>query len=304
MDWLNYHHLLYFWTVAREGTSARAGEKLHLGQPAISTQLRRLEQSLGQKLFQKSGRKLELTEQGRMVYRYADEIFTLGRELLDTAKGRPVGGPLKLVVGIVDILPKLIAKRLLEPALRLPENVRLICLEDSLDHLLSQLALNSVDLILSDAPVTSTMKVRAFNHLLGESSVSILGTKELAKKYRRGFPGSLNGAPILLPTRLSSLRRELDRWLDASDLRPIIRAEFDDSALLKVFGQAGEGLFPVPTVIEAEVRQQYQVEVVGRIDSIREQFYAISGERKLKHPAVVAITEAARQKIFRQSVTT
>ena len=182
--------------------------------------------------------------------------------------------------------------------------MRLICLEDSLDRLLSQLALNSVDLILSDAPVTSTMKVRAFNHLLGESSVSILGTKELAKKYRRGFPGSLNGAPILLPTRLSSLRRELDRWLDASDLRPIIRAEFDDSALLKVFGQAGEGLFPVPTVIEAEVRQQYQVEVVGRIDSIREQFYAISGERKLKHPAVVAITEAARQKIFRQSVTT
>lgn len=304
MDWLNYHHLLYFWTVAREGTIARAGEKLHLGQPAISTQLRRLEQSLGQKLFQKSGRKLELTEQGRMVYRYADEIFTLGRELLDTAKGRPVGGPLKLVVGIVDNLPKLIAKRLLEPALRLPENVRLICREDSLDQLLSQLALNSVDIILSDAPVTSTMKVRAFNHLLGESSVSILGTKELAKKYRRGFPGSLNGAPILLPTRLSSLRRELDRWLDASDLHPIIRAEFDDSALLKVFGQAGEGLFPAPTVIEAEVRQQYQVEVVGRIDSIREQFYAISGERKLKHPAVVAITEAARQEIFRQSVTT
>ncbi len=299
MDWLNYHHLLYFWTVAREGTIARAGEKLHLGQPAISTQLRRLEQSLGQKLFQKSGRKLELTEQGRMVYRYADEIFTLGRELLDTAKGRPVGGPLKLVVGIVEALPKLIAKRLLEPALRLPETVRLICLEDSLDHLLSELALNSVDLILSDAPVTSTMKVRAFNHLLGESSVSILGTKELAKKYRRGFPGSLNGAPILLPTRLSSLRRELDRWLDASDLRPLIRAEFDDSALLKVFGQAGEGLFPVPTVIEAEVRQQYQVEVVGRIDSIREQFYAISGERKLKHPAVVAITETARQEIFR-----
>ncbi len=299
MDWLNYHHLLYFWTVAREGTIARAGEKLHLGQPAISTQLRRLEKSLGHKLFQKSGRKLELTEQGRMVYRYADEIFTLGRELLDTAKGRPVGGPLKLVVGIVEAMPKLIAKRLLEPALRLPENVRLICLEDSLERLLSELALHSVDIILSDAPVTSTMKVRAFNHILGESSVSILGTKELAKKYRRGFPGSLNGAPMLLPTRLSSLRRELDRWLDAKGIRPIIRAEFDDSALLKVFGQAGEGLFPAPTVIEAEVRQHYQVEVVGRIDSIREQFYAISGERKLKHPAVVAITETARQEVFR-----
>ena len=299
MDWLNYHHLLYFWTVAREGTIARAGEKLHLGQPAISTQLRRLEKSLGHKLFQKSGRKLELTEQGRMVYRYADEIFTLGRELLDTAQGRPVGGPLKLVVGIVEAMPKLIAKRLLEPALRLPENVRLICLEDSLERLLSELALHSVDIILSDAPVTSTMKVRAFNHILGESSVSILGTKELAKKYRRGFPGSLNGAPMLLPTRLSSLRRELDRWLDAKGIRPIIRAEFDDSALLKVFGQAGEGLFPAPTVIEAEVRQHYQVEVVGRIDSIREQFYAISGERKLKHPAVVAITETARQEVFR-----
>lgn len=299
MDWLNYHHLLYFWTVAREGTIARAGEKLHLGQPAISTQLRRLEESLGQKLFQKSGRKLELTEQGRTIYRYADEIFTLGRELLDTAKGRPVGGPVKLVVGVVDALSKLIAKRLLEPALRLPEQVRLICLEDPLERLLSELALHSVDIILSDAPVTSTMKVRAFNHLLGESTVTILGTKDLAQKYRRRFPESLNGAPVLLPTRRSSLRREFDRWLDTNGIRPIVRAEFDDSALLKVFGQAGEGLFPAPTVIETEVRQQYDVEVVGRIDSIREQFYAISGERKLKHPAVVAITETAREKIFR-----
>ena len=300
MDWLNYHHLLYFWTVAREGTIARAGEKLHLGQPAISTQLRQLEQSLGQKLFQKSGRNLELTETGRMVYRYADEIFSLGREMLDSVKGRPTGKPVRFVVGIVDVLPKLIAKRLLEPALQLPEPLRLVCIEDSLERLLSELALHNVDIVMSDTPVTGAMRIRAFNHLLGESPIAVFGTKELARKYRKGFPKSLNGAPFLLQGRASSVRRSLETWFDSHDLHPLIRAEFDDSALLKVFGQAGEGLFVAPFVMKDEICRQHEVELVGEIPSVREHFYAISAERRLKHPAVVAISESARVDIFKR----
>lgn len=298
MDWLNYHHLLYFWTVAREGTIARAGEKLHLGQPAISTQLRQLESSIGVKLFQKSGRNLELTETGRMVYRYADEIFSLGRELTDTLRGRPTGKPVRLVVGIVDAVPKLVAKRLLEPALQLPEPLRLVCVEDSLERLLSELAFHNVDIVLSDTPVTGAMKIRAFNHQLGESPISVFGTRELARKYRRGFPKSLDGAPFLMHGRASSVRRSLETWLDSQDLHPLIRAEFDDSALLKVFGQAGEGLFVSPSVIKDEICRQHEVEVVGEISSIREHFYAISAERRLKHPAVVAISESAHRNLF------
>lgn len=300
MDWLNYHHLLYFWTVAREGTIARAGEKLHLGQPAISTQLRQLESSLGVKLFQKSGRNLELTETGRTVYRYADEIFSLGRELTDTLKGRPTGKPVRFVVGIVDVVPKLVAKRLLEPALQLPEPLRLVCIEDSLERLLSELALHNVDIVLSDTPVSGAMKIRAFNHHLGESPIAVFGTRELARKYRRGFPKSLDGAPFLMHGRASSVRRSLETWLDSHDLHPLIRAEFDDSALLKVFGQAGEGLFVSPSVIKDKICRQHEVELVGEIPTIREHFYAISAERRLKHPAVVAISESAREDIFKQ----
>lgn len=298
MDWLNYHHLLYFWTVSREGTIARAGEKLHLGQPAISTQLKQLESSLGVKLFQKAGRSLELTETGRIVYRYADEIFSLGRELTDTLKGRPTGKPMRFVVGIVDVVPKLVAKRLLEPALQLPDPLRLVCIEDSLERLLSELALHNVDLVLSDAPVTGAMKVRAFNHLLGESSIGVFGVHELARKYRKGFPKSLDAAPFLIPHRASALRRAIDTWFDSAGIRPQIRAEFDDSALLKVFGQAGEGLFASPSVIQNEIRRQHEVELVGEIPSLREHYYAISVERRLKHPAVLAISAAARDDLF------
>lgn len=298
MDWLNYHHLLYFWTVAREGTIARAGEKLHLGQPAISTQLRQLEASLGVKLFQKAGRNLELTETGRTVYRYADEIFSLGRELTDTIKGRPTGKPIRFVVGIVDVLPKLIAKRLLDPALQLAEPLRLVCVEDSLERLLSELTLHNVDIVLSDVPVTGAMKIRAFNHLLGSSSIAVFGTKELARKYRKGFPESLNGAPFLMHGRMSAVRRALETWLESHSLRPLIRAEFDDSALMKVFGQAGEGIFAAPLVMKDEICRQNEVELIGEIPSIREHFYAISAERRLKHPAVVAISSKAREDVF------
>ena len=294
MNWVNYHHLMYFWTVAREGTIARASEKLHLGQPAISTQLKQLETALGVKVFQKSGRKLEMTEMGQTVYRYADAIFSLGGEMLDTIRGRPTGKPIRFAVGIVDSVPKMIAKSLLEPALKMPEPLQLICVENTLEKLLSELALHNLDLVISESPLTGAMRIRAFNHQLGESSIAIFGVKGLARKYRANFPQSLDGAPLLLPYGASPLRRAIDTWLDTENLKPVIRAEFDDSALLKVFGQAGEGLFPAPFVVRDEICRQYEVEVIGEIPAIRERYFAISAERRLKHPAVLAISQSAK----------
>lgn len=298
MEWLNYHHLLYFWTVARLGSVARATEELYLSQPTISAQIRALERSLGEKLFTRVGRNLALTEMGRVVFRYADEIFSLGRELKDAVKGRSGGRPVRFVVGIADVMPKLIAYRLLEPALQLAEPVRVICHEDKPDRLLAELAVHGVDLVLSDTPIGPMVKVRAFNHLLGECSVTIFGPAKSAAAYRRRFPRSLAGAPFLLPTENTSLRRSLDQWFETENIRPLVVGEFEDSALLGVFGQSGVGLFPGPTAIEAETRKQYGVQIVGRLEAVRERFYAISVERKLKHPAVVAISEVAQKKLF------
>jgi LysR family transcriptional activator of nhaA len=298
MDWLNYHHLLYFWTVAREGSIARAGERLHLSPPTISAQLRRLERSLKEKLFRRVGRNLVLTDAGQFVFRYADEIFTLGKELMGGLQGRPTGQPLRLVVGIADVVPKLIAYRLIEPALRLPEPVQVICHEDRPERLLAELSVHGNDIVLTDAPLPPTVKVRAYSHLLGECSVTVFAAGNLAAAYRRGFPQSLDGAPFLLPTGNTTLRRSLDQWLESQSLRPVVRGEFQDSALMKSFGQAGEGLFVAASVIEDEIRQQYGVQIIGRIDAVRERFYAVSVDRRLKHPAVVAISEGARQQLF------
>jgi LysR family transcriptional activator of nhaA len=298
MEWLNYHHLLYFWTVARTGGVSAASAELRLAQPTISGQLRALEDALGEKLFHRVGRRLELTDVGRMVYRYADEIFTLGRELMDAVRGRPTGRPLRLAVGVADQLAKLITYRLIEPALKLSEPVHVVCREDKPERLLADLALHDLDLVLSDAPIHPSVKVRAFSHLLGECGVTIFGTKDLAAKYRRSFPKSLEGAPCLLPTENTSLRRSLDQWFEQQSLRPTVVSEFEDSALLSSFGERGLGLFPGPTAIEAEIRRQYGVVVVGRLEQVRERFYAISVERRLKHPAVVAISEAARERLF------
>ncbi len=298
MEWLNYHHLLYFWVVAKEGTIAAACKRLNLAQPTISAQLRVLEKSLGQELFTRVGRNLALTDTGHVVYRYADEIFSLGRDLLDTVQGRPTSRPLRFNVGLADVLPKLVAYRLLEPALHLPEQVQLVCHEGSSPELLTRLAVCELDLVLSDSPIGPDVKVRAFNHLLGECGVSIFGTKDLAAEYRRRFPKSLDGAPFIIPTTNTALRRALEHWFDSEDIRPSVFGEFEDSALLKVFGQAGVGLFAAPTVIEEEVQRQYSVNVVGRLESVRERFYAISVEKKVKHPAVLAIADEARQKLF------
>ncbi len=298
MDWLNYHHLLYFWVVAREGTISKACKQLQLAQPTVSSQLQKLEKSLGVKLFDRVGRNLVLTETGQLVFRYAEEIFTLGREMTDAVKGRPTGRPLRLTVGIPDVLPKLIVHRLLQPALHLEEPVQLVCREGKLDQLLPELATHDLDIVLADSPTGPLTHIRAFNHALGECAVSFYGTDDLARKYRRRFPASLEGAPTLLPTGNTWLRRALDQWFDERDIRPQVISEFEDSALLKVFGQTGLGLFPAPAAIEKEVCRQYKVRVVGRIEEVREQYYAISVERRLRHPAVVAISEAAREKLF------
>lgn len=298
MEWLNYHHLLYFWTVARTGGVSAASAELRLAQPTISGQLRLLEEHVGEKLFHRVGRRLELTDMGRMVYRYADEIFTLGRELTDAIRGRPTGRPLRLAVGVADQVPKLIAYRLMEPALKLPEPVHLVCQEDKPERLLGDLAVHALDLVLSDAPLNPSINVRAFSHLLGECGTTIFGAKSLAARFRRGFPRSLDGAPFLMPTDNTVLRRSLDQWLSQHELRPQVVSEFEDSALINAFGERGVGLFAGPSAIEAEIRRQYGVQVIGRVEQLRERFYAISVERRLKHPAVVAISEAAKEKLF------
>ena len=298
MEWLNYHHLLYFWAVARHGSITKASKELSLAQPTISGQIRTLEDNLGEKLFAKSGRNLVLTDAGHMVYRYADEIFSLGNEMLDTLKGRPTGKPLKLRVGITDVMPKLISHRLLEPALNLDDEVQLVCHEDKTERLLANLAIHGLDLVLADAPLDTSTRVRAFNHLLGECGVSFFAVPDMQKTHRRRFPQSLNGAPMLLPTTNTLLRRSLDQWFAKNSIYPNVIAEFEDSALLKVFGEYGAGIFPAPTVVSKEICDTYGVRVVGQTEDVRERFYAITIERRIKHPAARAISDHARQQLF------
>ena len=295
---LNYHHLLYFWTIAREGTISAACQRLGLAQPTISKQLQQLERSLGERLFDRVGRNLVLTKFGQMVFLYADEIFSLGRELQEVVEGRPADRPQRFVVGIQDVLPKLIANRLLKPAFDAEDPIHIICHEGKHVDLLGELAVHRLDLVLSDAPVTPGVNVRAYNHLLGECGIAFFAQPGMAKKYSRNFPESLHGAPMLLPGSTSAVRRDLDQWFSNREIVPNIVGEFDDSALMKVFGQDAVGVFPSPDVIETEICRQFRVKVVGRISDVRERYYAISVERRLKHPAVVAIFEAARQELF------
>jgi LysR family transcriptional activator of nhaA len=295
MNWLNYHHLLYFWTAAREGSITKACQQLHLTQPTVSGQIRELEKSLKTRLFERSGRSIRLTEAGQMVYRYADEIFTLGRELQDAVAGRPVGLSMRVVVGVADTLPKLLVHRLLAPALQLGQEVRVTCIDGEPNRLLAQLALHELDIVVSDFPASPQLRMKAFNHLLGDCGVTFFGTQELVRQYRRGFPKSLDGAPMLLPGGNTALRRALEQWFDDQGIRPLVRAEFTDSALLKAFGGFGDGVFAAPTAVEDEVQRMYGVSVVGREESVRERVYAISVEKRLKNPAVVAISQAAKR---------
>lgn len=297
MEWINYHHLLYFWMVARTGSIAKASEELLLAPPTISSQISRLEDQLGEQLFARSGRRLVLTDAGTVAFRYAQEIFSLGRELQETLHGHPTGHPLRLRVGVADPLPKWIAYHLINPALQLAGPVRILCHEHRIDHLLAELAVNEIDVVLADSPLGPQVKVRAFNHLLGECDVAFYHKRAAANKLRSHFPRSLDGVPFLLPTGDSSLRVSLDQWFDQQQVRPLIVGEFDDFSLLRTFAEAGHGAFAAPSVLDAEMRQ-YGFRKIGRTSTIRSRFYAISVERKIKNPAVVAISEAARQKIF------
>lgn len=298
VDWLNYHHLLYFWMVAKEGGITPAAEALHLSQPTLSTQIQKLEKAMGLKLFDRKGRSMVLTDSGQMVFRYADEIFSLGNELADAVRGRPTEDTLRLIVGVPDVLPKLVTYRILKPVLEMPERVKLVCYEGKLKELLHDLAMHRLDVVLADSPLTPELNVRAFNHLLGQCDVMVFGTAELAKRYEEGFPQSLDGAPMLLPTQNTTLRRALEQWFDDEDIRPNIVHEFEDSAVIKVFGQAGEGMIVVPRAVASDVATQYSLDPIGRIPAITERFYAISVERRLKHPAVVALSESARVDLF------
>jgi LysR family transcriptional activator of nhaA len=300
MNWLNYHHLYYFWMVAREGSITRACEKLHLSQPTVSTQLQELERAAGQKLFVRSGRNQSLTEMGQMVYRYAEEIFSLGQELQQFLSGSASGDrPMRLTIGITDSLPKRVTYRILEPLLRYHLPVQFVCMEDdNLEGLLQRLSRFELDLVLADAPISANSRIKAYNHLLGESGVSFFGSEALQQTYGGDFPRSLQGAPLLLPSHNTALRRELDEWLAFNSLEPKIIAEFDDMALLKVFGQQGHGVFCLPSVIESDLVEGLNVKVLGRDASIKNNFYAISIDRKIRNRAVVHLIETARQQLF------
>jgi LysR family transcriptional regulator, transcriptional activator of nhaA len=299
MKWLNYNHLHYFWMVAREGSMVRAAEELMVSQPTISAQLKDLESALGHRLFERVGRGLALTDAGRVAFSYANEIFSLGQEMANALEHQPRTRPLRLSVGIVDVIPKPVARRLLEPALRLPQQaVRLTCREDKADRLLADLAARRLDVVLSDGPIGSTMGFDGFNHLLGECGVCFFAAPALADRYRKGFPKSLDGAPVLLPTDHTAVRRSLDRWFDSLRIQPSVVGDFDDRALMFSFGQDGEGIFPAPSVIERHVQRTAGVRLVGRTERVKEQFYAISAEERPKHPAVLAIRDAARQELF------
>ena len=298
MRHLNYNHLLYFWTVAKEGSITKATEVLHLTPQTISGQLKLLEESVGEALFTRAGRGLVLTETGHLVYQYADEIFTLGEELSVRMKTGDAGMPATLRVGITNSIPKLIAMRILQTAVNSEEPVRLICKEGSLESLLGDLAIHQLDMILSDYAIPAGMNVKAFSYALGASKISFFAKTSIARRYTKQFPQSINGAPLLIPTSSSPVRRGLEDWFEKYDLTPRTVAEFEDSALMKAFGEEGLGLFPSPKVIQAEVELMYKCRIIGETDSVQENYYAISPERKLKHPVVLDVIETARNNLF------
>ena len=293
MEWLNYHHLLYFWTVAKEGGVTRASRKIGLSHSTVSGQIHQLEEAMGFQLFRRVGRGLELTDRGRTVLGYADEIFSLGNELIDAVNDRQVGRPLRLVVGVADVLPKAIVCQMLAPIHTLSEPVWLVLHEDKPEHLMDELVTHELDVVLSDAPAGPAAGRGLQNHLLGESGLSFMGIPRLAEVAGADFPRSLSEVPLLLPTANTTLRQQLDHWLADRGLRPRVAAEIEDSALMKAFGAQGMGIFPVPTLIGDTVKERYCVTEAGRTDEVRARFYAVEVTRRMRHPAVAAICEGA-----------
>jgi LysR family transcriptional activator of nhaA len=296
---MNYKHLHYFMQVAKSGSVMRASELLHLTPQTLSGQIQLLEEKLGHALFAKSGRGLVLTDAGRLALGYAEEIFSLGGQLEGAVRDSPEGGrPLEFRIGVADAVPKSIAYRLIEPATTVPEPVRIICREWKLDSLLAELALHRLDLVIADAPIPAAISVRAYNHRLGSSGISFFAAPALRKQFPGEFPGCLQGAPMLLPGEDSALRQRLQGWLKAHALHPRVVGEFDDSALAQEFGRHGAGIFVGPTVLQAEIEQQYQVKALGSTSEVAHEFFAISVERRITHPCVIAITETARKELF------
>jgi LysR family transcriptional activator of nhaA len=291
MDWMNYNHLFYFWTVARHGAVGKASVELHLAPPTISEQLRKLEESLGVKLFERAGRGLRLTDAGKTTFAYADRIFQLGREMTDAARGEIAPETTRLAAGIAQPLSELVAHQLLMPAVRKIKSLRLVCVEDRLEPLLARLALHEIDVVLSDSPLPSAVSVRAYSHLLGRCGVSIVGAASARRKAR--FPQCVDHSPFLMPGANTRLHQSLETWFASAKVRPTFVGEFSDSALLNLFGEQGAGLFAVPSIIERDVKEKYKVQVLGRIDNVTEEFYAITRERQITHPAIIEILQAA-----------
>lgn len=294
MERLNYQHLFYFWNVAREGGVTRASKKLGLAQPTISGQLTAFEETLGAQLFRKEGRGLVLTETGKTVFNYAEEIFALGRELTGALKGHVGARGLTLHVGVVNSLPKLVVYRLIEPAMKLDMAIQVTVYEDKKERLLAELTLHGLDIVIADGPATSAAGARVYNHRIGESRAAIFATAELAARYEAGFPRSLNDAPLLMQTGNTEMRRALDEWFEKRNIHPRIVAEIEDSALLKTFASAGVGLFVAPLAVSGYVETQYGVVKVGELAGVEERFYAITMRRKVDHPAITRILESAR----------
>jgi LysR family transcriptional regulator, transcriptional activator of nhaA len=298
MEWLNYHHLRYFWVVAKEGSLKKAADKLHVSQPSISEQLKELEGALGEALFRRSGRSKALTDAGQIALRYAEEIFGLGAELVRAIKQRPGARSLRFYVGVADAIPKLVVNDILKPALAMPQAVHIICREGKMEDLLAQLAAHRLDIVLADEPASSSLKFRAFTHLLGESGVTFCAAPKLATRLRRRFPTSLHEAPALLPTENTALRRSLEQWFQQRQIRPRVVAEFDDAALMKVMAVDEKGFAPIPTIVAAEAVARYGLRKIGATLECKEQFYGITAERKIVHPAALAVTESAQSRLF------
>ena len=294
MEFLNYHHLRYFWVVAKEGGLRKAAEKLHVSQPTISAQIAALEGVLGEKLFRRGGRSLTLTEAGHRVLSYAEEIFSLGQELLDSARQQPTARPMRVDIGITDSLPKLVSYEIIKPIFNLEQPVQAVCREGKAADLLAQLAAYRLDIVLADEPAPSSLPIKVFNHLLGECGVTFCAERKLAAALRRRFPQSLTDAPVLLPASNAALRRSLEKWFQTQQIRPRLVAEFDDAALMTVAAVDGLGFFALPTLVVKEAVARYGFQSIGRIKGCHQQFYAISAERNLTHPAVLAITSQAR----------
>ena len=297
MTWLNYHHLLYFYTVATEGSIVRASEVLHLSPSTISVQIKELEGALDEQLFERKGRQLVLTEAGHVATKYAEEIFSLGREMVDTLQTGLAKRPTRLNVGISDVLPKLIVHRLLEPIFALDEAVHLACIEGEVEELLGKLSIHELDVVLTESPMGPNVAIQAYNHLLGQSEVGVYGPPELAEQYGGDFPASLEHAPFLMPTTKTVLRRALAGWLDRTGVHVHEVAEIDDRALMMVFATKGVGLFAAPTVMEDDLRQRFGVERLGTLDGVKERFYAVTLERRIRHPLVDELSRNAKKEL-------